>query len=166
MSKLLAIAAILAIMWSCNSGSEKNLPDGGWIKGENSVKLETIERQFDGFSKTMVEVHYRYEELYWAGQDQNWEYADYQLEHINEAMEKGYERRPERKENSLEFLGTPTDIMQQAIDAKDPEQFSQAFRMYNAACKSCHIKEEVSFIQTIIPEHRSGQTRFNGTVEQ
>jgi hypothetical protein len=161
MSKLLAIAAILTIMWSCNSGSEKNLPDGDWIKGSNADKVEIIERQYDGFSRTMMEVHYRYEELYWAGQDQNWEYANYQLEHIIEAMEKGYERRPEREINSREFLGIPTDIMQQGIDAKDTEQFNKAFIIYNAACKSCHIQEEVSFIQTIIPEHRSGQTRFN-----
>lgn len=153
------ILFIISIIYACGSNLQSD--EGTWLKGDKQTVIEAIERQFDGFSRTMMEVHYRYEELYWAGQDQNWEYADYQLEHIFEAIEKGFERRPEHKQNSLEFLGAPHEMVQKAIDAKDLDQFNLAFRMYNAACKSCHIKENVAFIQTIIPEQRSGQTRFN-----
>jgi len=81
-------------------------------------------------------------------------------EHFVEAIEKGFERRPARKANSLDFLGAPTDILQQAIDAKSLEHFNQAFIMFNAACQSCHLKEEVAFIKTIIPKKRLGHTRF------
>ena len=42
----------------------------------------------------MVETGYRYQELYWAGQDENWEYADYQLEKIKIAIENGLDADP------------------------------------------------------------------------
>jgi hypothetical protein len=159
MRKILAALVFIAFAVACTNQNNE-ITHGSWLKGDKEHFVEAIERQFDGFSRSMVEVHYRYDELYWAGQDQNWEYADYQLEHIVEAIEKGFERRPARKENSLDFLGAPTDLLQQAIDAKNLDQFNQAFIMYNAACQSCHIKEEVAFIKTIVPDKRLGHTRF------
>lgn len=39
----------------------------------------------------MVEKGYRDQELYWAGQDENWDYADYQIEKIRKAIENGLE---------------------------------------------------------------------------
>jgi hypothetical protein len=159
MKKTFTAFLLMAMATACTN-QNRNIGHGTWLRGDQEHFVEAIEHQFDGFSRTMQEVHYRYGELYWAGQDENWEYTDYQLEHIDEAMEKGIERRPERKKNSEEFLGAPHDILQQAIDSKDKERFNRAFRMYHAACQSCHIKEDVAFIKLIIPEHRSGHTRF------
>jgi len=149
----------LAAFAGCSDNQSTKNNHGTWLQGDQQHFAEAIERQFDGFSRTMMEVQYRYEELYWAGQDENWEYADYQLEHIFEAIEKGYERRPERKDNSLEFLKAPHDLMQQAIDARELELFNRNFFIYKKACMSCHIKEDVEFINIIIPEFRRGITR-------
>ena len=71
---------------ACNTNTEQNI-QGEWIKGTEAQQLETIEKQFRGFDNTMVEVGYRYKELYWAGQDKNWEYANYQLEKIKLTIE-------------------------------------------------------------------------------
>lgn len=160
MKMILAAFVLMVSLMACTNNQDQEIEHGTWLKGDQQAFVEAIERQFNGYSRAMVEVVYRYEELYWAGQDKNWEYAGYQLEHIVEAIEKGYERRPERKENSLDFLGAPADILQQAIDAKNLVQFNNAFKMFNAACKNCHIKEDVAFIQTIIPEDRRSVTRF------
>ena len=74
----ISIIALL-LLWSCGKNQEQNA-QGKWIKGTEQEKLETIENQFRGFDMAMVETGYRYQELYWAGQDENWEYADYQIE--------------------------------------------------------------------------------------
>ena len=71
---------IILFISACNQKQET--VQGQWIKGNEQKKLETIENQFRGFDMAMVETGYRYQELYWAGQDENWEYADYQLEKI------------------------------------------------------------------------------------
>ncbi len=52
----------------------------------------------------MVETGYRYQELYWEGQDQNWDYAGYHLNKIKIAIENGLERRPKRAKSTENFL--------------------------------------------------------------
>jgi hypothetical protein len=156
MKKIITLVMLAALFAACSPTNQKEFPSGEWLPGDASAFVEAVERQFDGFSRTMKEVAYRYDELYWAGLDENWEYADYQLEHIEEAIEKGFERRPERRINSEEFLGIPTDLLQQAIDGEDLSNFERNFIIYTAGCNSCHMKEEVSFIHVVHPtENRS-----------
>lgn len=73
--KYLTFLFILSFFSACNQKQEA--VQGQWIKGNEQEKLETIENQFRGFDMAMVETGYRYQELYWAGQDENWEYADH-----------------------------------------------------------------------------------------
>jgi hypothetical protein len=71
---------------ACGNNQEQN-SQGKWIIGTEEEKLEIIESQFRGFDMAMEETGYRYQELYWAGQNENWEYADYQIEKIRIAIE-------------------------------------------------------------------------------
>ncbi|OGS64450.1 hypothetical protein [Flavobacterium sp.] len=73
-------------LFSCNQKTDKETAQGDWIKGTETEQIKTIEKQFRGFDNAMVETGYRYQELYWAGQDQNWEYADYQIEKIKKEI--------------------------------------------------------------------------------
>lgn len=155
---LMTILLVVAL-FGCSDNQTNREKHGQWLPAGKKEFTEAVERQLDGFSRAMMEVHYRYDELYWAGQDQNWEYAHYQLEHIFEAIEKGYERRPEHKTGALEFLDAPQNLMQQAIDDGDIERFNRNFFIYNQACMRCHITENVAFIQIAIPHLRSGATR-------
>jgi len=51
----------------------------------------------------IIETGYRYQELYWVGQDESWDYADYQIEKIRKAIENGLERRHKRAKSSEHF---------------------------------------------------------------
>jgi hypothetical protein len=137
---------------------ESEIEHGTWLKGDKEFFVETIEEQFGGFSTTMREVAYRFEELYWAGLDGNWEYADYQLEHIEEAIEAGVIRRPERSLNTELFLKGDQARMQLIVDDKDAAGFEVGFNAYRQACVACHMREEVSFIPVNIPIIRQGIT--------
>lgn len=104
---------IFLFLLACNQKQEA--VQGQWIKGNEQKKLETIENQFRGFDMAMVETGYRYQELYWAGQDENWEYADYQLEKIQKAIENGLERRPKRAPSAHHFLTVTLPQMSEAL---------------------------------------------------
>lgn len=67
------------VITSCVQNDNRTA-QGAWIKGTDEGKIKTLERQFRGFDNAMVETAYRYQELYWAGQDENWDYAKYQIE--------------------------------------------------------------------------------------
>ncbi len=157
MKPFLLIIALATFLFSCSNQSVE-IENGTFLKGDMEHFVETLEEQLGGFSETMREVAYRYEELYWAGLDGNWAYADYQLEHIEEAIEAGIIRRPARALNAELFLMADQKKMQYVIDNEDAESFEMAFQAYRAACVACHEREEVSFIPVGLPQVRRGIT--------
>src|SRR5687767_3431716 len=104
--KLILILLILFGVFACNQQAGKENAQGDWIKGTGTEQIKTIENQFRGFDNAMVETDYRYQELYWAGQDQNWAYADYQIDKIKIAIDNGLVRRPKRAKSAEYFLNS------------------------------------------------------------
>jgi hypothetical protein len=125
-----------------------------WLPEDEHARLLAIEEQLGGFSRTMTEVGYRFNELYFAGLDENWEYADYQLEHIEEAVEAGIIRRPKRAPSSQGFLKRDIPAMKRAIDGKNREAFLASFEEFRQSCNTCHAMERVPFISVVTPEVR------------
>jgi hypothetical protein len=128
---------------------------GGWLKGSSQEKFEEVAHQIQGFSRTMWEVSYRYNELYFAGMDENWGFAEYMLEHIDEALEQGYIRRPEREQSGKHFQEVIIPSMYEAIESEDKEEFIKAFEIMRVNCNACHAMEEVPFITVQTPKQRN-----------
>lgn len=163
MKQLLRISVsfiILGIMlFACQTDQQQSF-QGTWLRGEATEVVAEIEHQFAGFSQTMWEVQYRYSELFWAGADENWEYADYQLEHIMEALEQGFVRRPEREPSSAQFVNQAAPALLKAIVAGDQQEFEKMFENMKNSCNTCHHMEDVAFITVVIPEVRKSVVRF------
>jgi hypothetical protein len=151
----IVIISFLAFQ-SCNK--EKTI-QGDWIKGTELEKLKTIEKQFRGFDNTMVETGYRYQELYWAGQDENWEYANYQLEKIKTTIENGLERRPKRAKSAEHFLNYVLPEMQKSINSKNSAIFNKEFQKMTINCNNCHAMEKVPYFAVKTPMERQSPIR-------
>jgi len=148
---------IFLFLSACNQKQEA--VQGQWIKGNAKKKLETIESQFRGFDMAMVETGYRYQELFWAGQDQNWEYADYQLEKIQKAIENGLERRPRRAQSAQHFLTVTVPQMKEALNKRNKIIFNENFQLLTNSCVSCHAMEKVPFFTVKTPTERQSPIR-------
>ena len=157
MKWLISITALL-LLCSCGNNQEQNA-QGQWIKGKEQEKLETVENQFMGFDMAMVETGYRYQELYWAGQDENWEYADYQIEKIRKAIENGLERRPKRAKSAEHFLTVALPEMEKALEKRDTVVFNKNFQMLTNSCISCHATEKVPHFTVKKPLYRQSPIR-------
>ena len=162
---MFALLLTATIIQSC---TQTNPPDrkagndtvqGKWIRGTEKEKVEIIEKQFRVFDKAMMETGYRYQELYWAGQDENWEYADYQLEKIKIAIENGLQRRPKRAQSAEHFLTYVLPEMKKSIDSKDTIVFNKNFQVLTGNCNSCHSMEKVPFFTVKIPTERQSPIR-------
>lgn len=151
-AKFLILLVSVAVLFACNNKTDNS--QGEWITGTEQEKIKTIEKQFRGFDNAMVETGYRYQELYWAGQDENWEYADYQLEKIKIAIENGLERRPKRTKSAEHFLNYVLPEMQKSIQSKDTVIFNKGFQTLTVNCNSCHAMEKVPFFKVQIPTAR------------
>ncbi len=134
--------------------------EAAWLGDSKQEVIDNIENQFQGFSRAMVETGYRYQELYWAGQDENWEYAEYQREHIEEALEDGFVRRPDREASSQQFMSVALPEMEQVIADGDQDAFLESYTRLTASCNTCHAMEEVAFMVVKIPENRTTVIHF------
>jgi hypothetical protein len=145
-----------AVLSAC--GGPQATPSGqdGWLNGTPDEKFEMVAGQLRGFDMAMVETGYRYQQLYWAGEDQNWGYADYQLQKIRTAIESGIERRPRRAASSKTFLSSTMPAMGEAIERKSQILFRERFAEFTAACNACHAAEKVEFARVVTPTIRTG----------
>jgi hypothetical protein len=163
MKKYLVILGSVFLTISCQQKvEEKSTAVGyqGWLEGTSEEKFDEVAHQLGGFSRTMVEVGYRYSELYWAAMDENWGYADHQIEHIIEAMEDGLKRRPERMESSESFMKETLPYLEDLVKQEDQETFLKGFQTLTSACNACHAKEGESDIMIQIPLNRTSPVRF------
>nr|MBS0038381.1 hypothetical protein [Saprospiraceae bacterium] len=155
--KIIAVTALLAllIIQCAPSDPETSVGKEGWLSGTSDQKFETITTHIGGFARAMTEVSYRYNQLYWAGEDENWDYAAYQLEEMEEALQDGFQRRPLRAASGEHFMEVVMPEMENAISSRDKSNFDNAFELFTAQCNNCHALEEVSFIQVNKPINRN-----------
>jgi len=132
-----------------------------WLTGDTRQKLETITDHLRGFDMAMVETGFRYSELYWAGQDGNWDYARYQIEKIALALDRGLARRPARAASAQPFVNYSIPEMEEAIEAEDQEVFLQTFELFTRSCNACHAAENVPHFNVKIPEARQSPIRLD-----
>lgn len=134
---------------------EASLSRHEWLQGGVDQRLNTLAEQHGGFSASMREVNERFHNLYWAGQDQNWEFAAYQLEHMLEALEAGLQRRPERAESAQHFLRNVIPDTQESIEARNLSFFNERIKTMVNNCNTCHALENVPWIPVSLPRSRS-----------
>lgn len=125
-----------------------------WLTGNLEEKLETITNHLRGFDMAMVETGYRHVELYWAGRDENWDYAAYQVQKLQLAIERGLERRPARAASAQQYLEQALPSMEKAVQERDTELFNREFEIFTQSCNACHHAEQVPHFNVQIPENR------------
>src|SRR5688572_20309245 len=126
----------------------------GWLQGNADDRFNQVEKQLRGLDKTMVEVGYRFSELYFGGKDRNWEYAKYQAEKIDLAIRLGLERRPKRAQSAQFFLREEIPAVLEAIKSGNDGIFQEGMDRFRASCMKCHTLENVPYFTVEFPEHR------------
>jgi hypothetical protein len=128
--------------------------EGGWLAGTVDGKFDTVAKHLRGFDMAMVETGYRYNELYWAAQDANWGYADYQAKKVRTAVENGLERRPKRAASAETFLTIALPAVEDAIARRDAALLRERLGTLRSTCNTCHVVEKVEFIHVGEPQVR------------
>ncbi len=147
----LGVGLLLSIPCCAGGGAQ----EAGWLTGSVDERFEKSERQFRGMDVTMIEVGYRFSELYFAGIDRNWPYARYQLEKLETALELGLERRPLRAGSARPFLHEDLPAVAEALETEDSEYFLASMERLRSGCMRCHVSEDVPFFVVEFPSHRT-----------
>lgn len=118
---------------------------------QRSAKIEELQSRIDslqskidkaykpGLGEFMSSIQVHHEKLWFAGQYQNWQLADFEIGEIKESLDgiKYYcSDRPEVR--SINMIDTAIDSVSNAIQQKDLSSFKSGFTLLTTTCNSCH----------------------------
>lgn len=134
--KYLISLIIATALFSCNTqtAGSKSLQlqiDSLQNKLNNSYK--------PGFGEFMSTIQVHHAKLWFAGENQNWQLADFEIHEIKESLDgiKTYcSDRPET--NSLGMIDAPIDSLQNAIMEKNISRLKSAYVLLTNTCNTCH----------------------------
>jgi hypothetical protein len=104
-----------------------------------------------GFAEFMIFTQIRHSKLWFAGDERNWELADYEVDELKEGFEDAAKYFPTYKEAPVgQMIATlmtgPLADVESAIKARDHAKFVAAFDGLTAACNACHQGANRPFI--------------------
>ena len=146
----------LVLLISCNQ------PDKRVVKMQSaidSLQKKLNETYKPGFGEFMSGIQTHHAKLWFAGLNQNWKLADFEIQEIQEALEdiKQFNSdRPEAKD--IGMINPAMDSVKNAIEQKNYQQFTSSFTLLTNTCNNCHKTTEHGFNVVTIP---SSQPVFN-----
>ena len=120
-------------------------------------KSGTVQETYSpGLGEFMLANQMRHAKLWFAGKDENWELARYELDEIKEGFEDAGKFNPVFKGTDLsemldKLIGKPLLEVGKAIELKDGIKFVKAFENLTNGCNSCHQATRHGFIIIKIP---------------
>jgi len=106
-----------------------------------------------GLGEFMFNIQIHHAKLWFAGENQNWQLADFEIHEIMEAIEDIQtfcSDRPEIK--SLGMMNISLDSINAAINLKDTQAFKSAYLFLTNSCNGCHQATEHAFNFIKIPD--------------
>jgi hypothetical protein len=123
-------------------------PSNSWLLDANddTERFRRLQLVAGGTDIPMWEVAHRYEELYVAIQNNNWEMGVYHWEKLRDRMNTAAMKRPARTQN-LEGMFLNNGVwqsMHDALTSKDAGRMRQQFQAVRQACINCHVAEKLT----------------------
>lgn len=142
----LVIVAVMLVL-SCQNNRESVLR-----AQIDSLRAQQASAYKPGLGEFMNGIQVHHAKLWFAGQAQNWELADFEIKEIKEALDdiRLYcADRPEVK--SLPMLLPVVDSLSSIISRHDTAGFHKQFTALTITCNNCHQVTDHGFNKIIIP---------------
>lgn len=148
--KILTWLVLSLLFYSCNNSTNNNEV---LHKQIDSLQTKIANTYKPGFGEFMSEIQVHHEKLWFAGENQNWQLADFEINEIKESLADIREYcsdRPETKD--LQMIDTPIDSINIAIQQKNNKLFKKDFVLLTATCNSCHQATNHGFNVIKLPD--------------
>ena len=120
------------------------------------LKIDSMQKEINnmkpGLGELMAGIQTHHAKLWFAGTNQNWKLASFELDEIKEMVvmaEKIETDRPEIK--SLPILQPSLDSIENSIQVKDRLKFISGFTILTSNCNKCHEENKFEFNVITIP---------------
>ena len=105
-----------------------------------------------GLGELMSLQQMRHVKLWFSGQAENWELADYELDELGEGFDDIVKFHPTHKDSPVapkdaipRMVNEPLKNLRRAVEKKDAAAFTEAYDALTAACNSCHQATNFGF---------------------
>ncbi|SRR6266498_118318 len=121
------------------------------------AKMDSLQKQINetykpGFGEFMTGIQSHHAKLWFAGQNQNWPLADFEMHEIQENLEdiqKFWSDRTEAK--AIGMVNPAMDSVNKAIQQKDWQLFKSGFILLTNTCNNCHMATKHGFNVVTVP---------------
>jgi len=140
----------LPMILSCNQKTNGNQ--------KLQIRVDSLEKKLantykPGLGEFMSGIQIHHAKLWFAGLNQNWKLAGFELHEIMEALDdiKTFNSdRPEVK--SLAMIYLPLDSLNKSVQQKNLSSFKSNFILLTTACNNCHRDTQHGFNVVKIPD--------------
>ncbi len=117
------------------------------------LKIKLADTYKPGFGEFMSSIQAHHSKLWFAGQNENWKLADFEVHEIMETIEDIQKFQKERKESQIIGMINPAlDSINYAIQQKNAALFKSSYTLLTNTCNNCHRAAEFEFNVVKIPD--------------
>ncbi|MDP4263692.1 MAG: hypothetical protein Q8941_14285 [Bacteroidota bacterium] len=147
--KFFAFITIVILIASCNRPNKEAEKMQATI---DSLQKQLKETYKPGLGEFMTGIQTHHAKLWFAGQNQNWPLADFEVHEILESLDDIQAYCTERSEiKAIGMIKPPLDSINNAIQQKNLQQFTSSFTLLTNTCNTCHKATDHGFNVVIIP---------------
>ncbi|MCZ6618706.1 MAG: hypothetical protein O7E57_11290 [Gammaproteobacteria bacterium] len=114
---------------------------------DDQERFRRIQIYAGGTYEQMWQVGYRYQQVYQAIIDENWELGLHHWVKLRDVFNVALMKRPRRTPNAeAMFLDNAWKQLEEALQGGDAEDIQEVFLRERGTCMACHIAEQVEFL--------------------
>ena len=122
----------------------------------DTLKSELSETYKPGFGEFMSNIQVHHAKLWFAGENENWKLADFEINEIKENLDDIQKYETDRPESiMIPMINPALDSVLNAIQQKNLMQFERSYTLLTNTCTSCHRATNHEFIQIKIPSQQN-----------
>lgn len=142
--------SLLAVMAGCQQQNDNRQALQNRIDSLEN-KLSDVYRP--GFGEFMSNIQAHHAKLWFAGQNENWKLADFEVHEIMEAIEDIQKYQVERPESKkIDMIEPALDSVNQAIEQESLTKFNASYALLTNTCNNCHRSVAFEFNVVKIPD--------------
>lgn len=147
MTRLLILIIVALSLSSCGNQT-----------GQMQTQIDSLQKKASdiykpGFGEFMIYVQIHHAKLWYAGENQNWDLANFEIGEIKEAMMNIEKYEKDRSESRIINMIYPSiDSIVYAIGQRNEAQFEKSYEVLTSNCNSCHALVNYGFNKIKKPE--------------
>jgi peptidoglycan hydrolase CwlO-like protein len=140
--KQITLSFVIFVCFSCtqSANKEKSLQDR-----VDSMELKIAGIYKPGLGEFMSSIQTHHAKLWFAGQNQNWKLADFEVHEIQETLEA--------IQKFISMIDPAMDSITHAVEQKNSQLFKTGFILLTNSCNNCHHATKHEFNVITIPEN-------------